>query len=127
MTRIFGIGIVLLIAVSAAIAGTPTRSKGISMHFLPKRVADISGQKWGLVFDVNHDAFQTPEEFLGFVRKQPQEVQDNGVWVVVTDPDAYGDQEKKFFLDVENLCRKEKIALFVARAADLPNGWKRSN
>ncbi len=118
----------LLAVMSAAIAGTaPERSKGISMHFLPKRVAEISGQKWGLVADVSQEAMQTPEEFLSFVRRQPPEVQSNGIWVVVSHPDAYGEQEKKFFVNVEDLCRREKIALFVARAADLPQGWKRSD
>jgi hypothetical protein len=29
-------------------ASSPERSKGISMHMLPKRVADLGGGKWGL-------------------------------------------------------------------------------
>ena len=129
MIRTSGTALLLFLAVvGIAIAGTsPERSKGISMHFLPKRVAEISGQKWGLVSDVSQDAVQTPDEFLTFVRRQPRETQDNGVWVVVSHPDAYGEQEKKFFVAVEDLCRREKIALFVARAADLPRGWKRSD
>ena len=115
-------------AMVLAIAGSsqPDRGKGISMHFLPKRVADISGRKWGLTSDSSHEVTQTPDEFLSFFRKQPSESQDNGVWIVMTDPNAYGELERKFFSDVQDLCRREKILLFVARAADLPHGWKRS-
>ena len=29
-------------------ADEPQREKGISLHALPKRVADLSGQPWGL-------------------------------------------------------------------------------
>ena len=116
----------VLTFLTAATAGTPPeRDKGISMHLLPKRVAEISGKKWGLVYDPSQEALQTPDEFLSLVRRQPRAVQDNGVWIVVTDPDAYGEQEKELLTDVETLCRKEKIVLFVARAADLPHGWKR--
>src|SRR5205823_7179974 len=86
-----------------------------SMHFLPKRVADISGRKWGLTSDSSHEVTQTPDEFLSFFRKQPSESQDNGVWIVMTDPNAYGELERKFFSDVQDLCRREKILLFVAR------------
>jgi len=36
------------IIVSSVYAETPDRSKGISVHALPKRVAKISGKPWGL-------------------------------------------------------------------------------
>ena len=102
------------------------------MHMLPKRVADLGGGKWG--FTVTHARYlkiesepptlQTPKEFLSFVRKQDQAVQDNGVWIVITDPDAYTETEKVLLEDVKALCKKELIALFVCRGKDLPNGWK---
>jgi hypothetical protein len=49
----------------------------------------------------------------------------NGVWIVTTNPDAYSDEEKSFLEEIKRLCGKEKILLFVARASELPNGWKR--
>ena len=118
----------VLAAVVLATAGEsrPDRSKGLSLHLLPKRVADISGQNWGLVIDANRQVLQTSDEFLSLFRSQPSAVQDNGAWIVVTDPDAYGEQERKLLLDVEALCRRQKILLFIARASDLPGGWKRS-
>jgi hypothetical protein len=100
---------------------------------LPKRVADLGPYQWGLVVSHAGDwkppqqppVFQTTQDFLLFVRAQNQQVQENGVWIVVTDPDAYSDAEKTFLEDIKALCRKEKIPLFISRAIDLPNGWKR--
>ena len=114
-------------------ANAPDRTKGISLHMLPKRVADLGPYQWGLVVSHAGDwkppqqppVFQTTQDFLLFVRAQNQQVQENGVWIVVTDPDAYSDAEKTFLEDIKALCRKEKIPLFISRAIDLPNGWKR--
>ena len=59
------------------------------------------------------------------MRAQTEEVQANGAWIVVTNPDAYSDDEKQFLEEIKAVCRKEKIPLFISRAAELPNGWKR--
>jgi hypothetical protein len=39
----------LLFLPLGAAAEQPDRAKGISVHMLPKRVADLGGQKWGFV------------------------------------------------------------------------------
>jgi len=39
--------VLFFVSISLAIESLPERSKGISMHMLPKRVADPNGQKWG--------------------------------------------------------------------------------
>jgi len=88
-------------------------------------VADISGRKWGLVADASQEALQTPQEFLSFVREQSPDAKENGVWIVVTDPDAYGQAENKPLEDVKAVYRRQRISLFIARASELPNGWKR--
>jgi len=125
--------VVCLALFAQAAQAAPERTKGISMHMLPKRVADIGGQKWGfsvdradyLKLESQQLVLQTPTEFLAFVRKQDTHVQENGVWIVVSHPDAYSAPEKTFLEDIKALCQKEKIPLFVCRASDLPNGWKR--
>jgi hypothetical protein len=38
---------VLTLCVFSIGVSSPERSKGISMHMLPKRVADLGGGKWG--------------------------------------------------------------------------------
>jgi hypothetical protein len=114
-------------------AMTPERSKGISMHMLPKKVAVLNGQKWGLTvsyaeFLKAEDAqpvLQSAEQFLAFVRKQDQGVQDNGIWIVTTHPDAYSEPEKQVLIDIKVVCRKIKIPLFIVRGSQLPDGWQR--
>lgn len=103
------------------------------MHMLPKRVADLSGGRWGFSVDYANylkpepepPILQTSREFLSYLRKQDTLVQENGVWIVMSNPDAYSDAEKTLLEDIKALCRKEKIPLFVCRASELPNGWKR--
>ncbi len=125
-------GFVLGVAVLLT-ASTPERAQGISMHMLPKSVAELSGGKWGLTVARSNllkvksgpEVIKTAAEFLDFVRKQDLSVQENGVWIVTTNPNAYSDSEKTFLEQVKALCMKEKILLFVARASELPDGWKR--
>ena len=125
--------ILCLTAFAQSALAAPERAKGISVHMLPKRVADLGGQKWGLSVDYadylkperQQPVLQTSKEFLTFVRKQDAQVQENGVWIVVTNPDAYAESEKMLLEAVESVCRKERIPLFICRASELPNGWKR--
>jgi len=122
-----------VVFLGVASATVPERSKGISLHMLPKKVADISGKKWGFTVDYasylkpesEEPVLQTKDELLAFVRKQDKDVQDNGVWIVTTHPDAYSDAEKALLEDIKNLAREQHIPLFISRASELPNGWKR--
>jgi len=62
----------------------PNRAKGISMHMLPKRVADLGPMQWGLVVSHAGDwkpqqkeiVFQNTQDFVQFVRAQNREVQE---------------------------------------------------
>ena len=122
-----------LVLASVALAATPERSKGISLHMLPKRVADISGKKWGLTVDYAKHlqpeseqlVLQTKDELIAFVRKQDKDVHGNGVWIVTTDPDAYSDAEKTLLEDIKLAAQQQHIPLFICRASELPSGWKR--
>jgi hypothetical protein len=118
---------------SLALAATPERAKGISVHMLPKRVADLGKRQWGFVVsyaeylkpEPAQPVLQSPDDLLQFVRKQSPSVQDNGVWIVTTHPEAYSDSEQKLLEDVKTICRRESIPLFIASGSELPNGWRR--
>ncbi len=124
---------VSLVTASFAFAATPERSKGVSIHMLPKQVADLGAKKWGFVISYaeylkperEQPVLQSPSELLAFVRKQDKAVQENGVWIVTTHPDAYSEPEKKLLEDIKVLCRREAIPLFIVRGSQLPNGWQR--
>ena len=112
---------------------SPERSKGISIHQLPKRVASLSGRKGGFSVDFSNrlkresdpPVLQTVEDLMAFVRKQDESVQRNGIWIVTTNPDAYSESELSLLEEVKRVCAKEKVPLFICRGAELPNGWKR--
>jgi len=133
MKRALLTSLTILVATFAIAAATPERSKGISTHMLPKRVADLGGNKWGLTVtpssyltpDAGSVTLQTVSEFLVFVQKQSKSAQENGVWIVTSHPDAYSEQEQSFLKEVIAACVKAKIPLFIARASELPNGWQR--
>ncbi len=116
-------------------AHTQQRSQGISVHMLPRRVADIGGMPWGFTVDssprlkpeAERPVLQTAAEVLAYVRKQDQGVQQNGLWIVTTNPDAYSEDEKHLLENVKSMCRREKISLFICRASQLPNGWTRTD
>lgn len=118
---------------SHAFAASPERTKGISVHMLPKRVAELSSQKWGFVVsyanylkpEMEQPVLQSTAEVLAYVRKQEGAVQENGIWVVTTHPDAYSAQEKQLLDDIKTLCRKQAIPLFIVRGSQLPYGWQR--
>jgi hypothetical protein len=123
----------LALAAVPAVAAALERSEGVSIHMLPKRVADKMSRPWGLAVDYSpilqpeprQPVFQTAEELRQFVRKQSASVQENGVWIVTTHPDAYSDAEKQLLESIKSLCVAQHIPLFVVRASELPNGWKR--
>lgn len=126
--------LVFLLALAAPTwASPPERAQGISMHMLPKRVADLGQRKWGFVVayartlkpEQEQPVLQTPQEVLAFVRKQDSSVQENGVWIVTTHPDAYSESEIQLLEDIKLLSRRERIPLFVARGSQLPDGWRR--
>ena len=125
--------VLILLLTTLAVAATPERSKGISMHMLPKSVADLSGSKWGLTVsaadnltpDAGSTTLQTGTEFRSFVRKQSSSVKQNGVWIVTTNPEAYSKSENTFLEQVMSICAADKIPLFICRASNLPDGWRR--
>lgn len=125
--------IVLLLVPLLAMAVTPERGKGISIHMLPKRVADLGKMRWGFIVsyakylkpEPAQPVLQSTEELLRYVRKQTQTVQENGVWIVTTNPRAYSNEEMRLLDDVKTLCRREHIPLFIARGSELPDGWRR--
>lgn len=132
-TRTIYVLFLLFISAVAFAADNPKRNAGISMHFLPKQVADIGGGRWGLTVDYRpylkpesaQPVLQSANEVIAFADKQEATVRENGVWIVITNPDAYSDTEQKFLEDVKTECKKHKLPLFITRASELPNGWHR--
>jgi hypothetical protein len=125
--------VVVIASLLMSVGNAQERSQGISLHMLPKRVADIGGKPWGFTVDNSPKlqpesqgpVLQTADDVLSYIRKQDAGVQENGIWIITTSPDAYSEEEKALLEDVKSICRREKISLFICRASQLPNGWSR--
>jgi hypothetical protein len=125
--------VICFLAASFAFAEEPVRSKGISVHALPKRVAKISGKPWG--FEVSYAPYLKPEpeqpflqsvsDVLQYIKKQDPSVIKNGFWVVTTNPSAYSDEELELQRQIKIELPKHNIPLFWARGSELNNGFKR--
>jgi hypothetical protein len=133
MIRTISAFLAILLFVTVVVGATPERPKGISIHMLPKRVAELSGRKWGLAVDYaahlkpepTQPVIQTVDEFSSYVRKQDAAVQENGVWIVTSHPDAYSETELALLDSIKSRCKSERVPLFIGRASELPNGWHR--
>jgi len=133
MNRLTILFIMLILAIPSTYAGEPERDKGISVHALPKRVADISGQPWGLQvayapylkIEQGQPYLQTLSDVLEYVKKQDQSVVENGLWVVTTHPSSYSEEETEFQEKLKSELPKHNIPLFWARGSEIKNGFKR--
>lgn len=125
----------LNVGVRCLFADEPKRSNGLSVHMLPKRVAEIRKEKPGFTITEQGGkrppkatpTFESAQELVEYIKTLPPEIQENGIWVVTTNPASYSDAETKNLEKLKEICAKEKLKLFTCRGSDLPNGWKSYN
>ena len=115
----------VVFGLTIAITAEMLRDKGLSLHMLPQRVAKLSGQKWGFTVSSLNRTIQSANELREYFTSLPPEMQDNGIWIVTTDPLAYSEMEEEVLEDVKAMCISNNIPLFICRGAELPNGWQR--
>jgi hypothetical protein len=123
--------LILILGTSMLIAAEATREGGLSVHMLPDRVAEISGQHGD--FTVTEPAtkqpgatYAQPKELLAYFHQLPTSVQQNGIWIVTTHPSSYSETEQATLKTLVTLCAAEKIPLYTCRASELPKGWRRA-
>ena len=111
-------------------AGTePERTKGLSVHMLPDRVAHINGDSGGFAVragDGRESLYSDAIQLLAFFQTLSRSIQENGIWVVTTSPSAYSPNERANLRALVALCNEKKIPFFTCRGSELPGGWKRS-
>ncbi len=118
---------------SSVYAESPDRSKGISVHALPQRIAKISGKPWGLEVayaphlkpEPGQPFLQSISDVLNYINKQNPDVIANGLWVVTTNPVAYSAEEIEFQKQIKEILPKQNIPLFWARGSELDKGFTR--
>jgi len=110
-------------------ASEPDRAKGLSVHMLPDRVAQIDGGHGGFTArDVNgaESTYADGKQLVAFFQTLPVPTQENGIWVVTTHPSAYSPAEHEKLPALIELCRQKNVPIFTCRGSELPGGWKRS-
>jgi hypothetical protein len=108
----------------------PNRDKGLSVHMLPNRVAALKGEAGGFQVFPQHGVKELTmipgvDELVAFYKNQGSRVQKNGIWIVVTNPKAYSEEEFEKIEILKKICIESEIPLFIARAKNLPGGWER--
>ena len=103
----------------------PRRALGVSVHMLPRSVAEVAGSNAGFTIDEIGVTIETAQELVDGFKKLSPAIRRNGIWIVTTHPDAYGPEEKQNFDRLQAMCKKDRIPLFHCRASALPDGWKR--
>jgi len=120
----------LLAAVAAGGGSEPDRAKGLSVHMLPDRVAQIDGHRGGFTArdaSGNESVYADSKELVAFFHTLPLTTQQNGIWIVTTHPSAYSSAEHDKLWVLLELCRLKTIPVFTCRGSELPGGWKRSD
>ena len=111
----------------------PERMRGVSVHLVPERSASWTGSsKGGFVaslaeparLDTKQRRFASAALLIEFVKRQSADRRANGVWLVVTHPDAYSAMERAQVELLASGCQGLGIPLFVCRGRDLPSGWQ---
>ena len=120
----------LLLTASLVIATEPMRDGGLSVHMLPDRIAKLSGGHGGFTVtdpttNRRGSTYAEPKELLAYFQQLPPTVQQNGIWIVTTDPDAYSESEQTKLKALVALCIGKTIPIYTCRASQLPNDWKR--
>lgn len=122
--------ILLTLAALHAKGADPKREAGLSVHMLPDSVAELTKGHGG--FTVTDPAtnrrgktYAEPKELLAYFKDLPASVQQNGIWIVTTDPDSYSDGEKAKLKSLIKQCVEKKIPIFTCRGSELPEGWRR--
>jgi hypothetical protein len=109
-------------------AGEPDRAKGLSVHMLPDRVAQIDGHSGGFTADAGGtQTYSDAAQLLAYFHTLPAATQENGLWVVTTHPSAYSAAEHEKLRALITACQQRKIPVFTCRGSELPAGWKRGD
>lgn len=111
------------------VASEPERSKGLSVHMLPDRVAQFNGHTGGFIVrnaDNDESNYSDAQQLVAFFQTLSAPIRENGIWVVTTDPSAYSENERTKLKTLVALCGEREIPIFTCRGSELPNGWKRS-
>ncbi len=112
------------------------REGGLSVYLVPKQVVDADPQKRvrsSFIMSTPKDgralfskpAAQSAKVLIAYLRRQPETVQQNGIWLVTPDTSDISETDKRLIDDLKHACQRERIPLFIASVLKISEGWKR--
>jgi hypothetical protein len=118
--------------------GDPHRAEGVNAMVVPVHDRARPGdelEEWlfraTLPVDhapaAHHTDLASPRELIEFVGRQPREVRDNGIWVLVNDETEPGPTVRKMLRELVQLASREDLLLFICRSSEFPHGYERVN
>ncbi len=119
---------------NSAFCEEPKRENGLSAHWIPTRIATLGNDEkvqagfltsYRTKDEIKRIYCFTPTDLLEYFSTFPSSFQSNGIWIVMTNPDAYSPEELKMKNELIKLCQDKKINLFICRGAELPDGWRK--
>ena len=122
------IPLALALTTLVAFGSEPRREEGLSVHMLPESAAQVGGGHGGFIATDpstkrREQPVAAPAELLSYFHRQSPKVQQNGIWVVTTHPEAYSPAEHSNFAALVKICITEGIPIYKCRGSELPNGW----
>lgn len=136
LNKFIALSMVLVSLSSSALAQDikPARQKGISVHVTPQSVVKL-GQNSPVVqrFIISIYESSQPKRFyapnalsaIETINKFDENRRLNGVWIVLTNPDSYDDEDRTEIIDLKQKLTEEGIVIFQTRAMNLPDGWEK--
>jgi hypothetical protein len=119
----------LLLTASFLVAAEPKREAGLSVHLLPERVAKISGGHEGFTVSdptgkSDGKTYGDPKKLFEYFQSLHPATQENGIWIVTTDPTSYSKAEMAKLKALIALCTANSAPIYTCRGSELPSGWK---
>lgn len=106
------------------------RERGVSVYLVPENVTEKANAEHVQRFVIAGnermiDAYaQTAEDLIaGLLKTQPSELK-YGIWLVLTHPASYSQDDNQEKAALEELARKHGITLYACRGSELPEGWQ---
>jgi hypothetical protein len=115
----------------------PNEELGTMVNMVPKQQASRSPSgEHGFLATVLQQADEnnlkptfvahSATEFIRLYRRLPVELQENGIWLSLSENDPYSAQEKTMLENLKTLCKKHRLWLFIRTGPGFDDqGWTR--
>lgn len=101
------------------------RTKGLTVHLLPRGVANPSEKKGGfaVLYRRKCPIFETAAELIRYFKTLSTDTEKNGIWVVTAHSDSYSRDDFELLDQLKLISIKQNISLFISRPPSPYKAW----